>query len=562
MKENSVDFSVEQNKFFQIFYIIFVKKLLYVNKKNMSTSQAFSNSVSVAETFRPELEEIKKKGAALNLKGEQRDFYLSIVSRIENNCQVLESLRNEHTSLRKQLNGLVEQKGNLSKTCDLEKDIKHWNHEVAYLKKQIDKTKNKRDNAVRRQQELEIILANFKSAEVADHPEIEATCQLKNKLDKASIKLAETNHLLKIYQSIQNQFDREKMRWTPIAEQEDKAIAQKTKDISELRIIARESTHSRDMAQSEYKKTNAQVSADKTRRDKQLEEKQEQMRSIAIRMPVSNDNENKPRQSLMSQPSAMMRSRTTKLQKEKREENLRNATTTLDKIREVFGTTDPEKIKQFFTERENNRNSLNKQIEDLKAACSKLELEQEHLKTELEELEYVSSKGVGTSRIKNEGERILKEKRQQLAIDNRKAEAFQDLQKNTFRGILHLVEMLQLINGNNEEVPTDIVETLKWIKGKIEYAKSLKENEDVNYDDFINKPLLAQIQLNKASNSEFQKIESNHKIAKRTTMLEPLRKGPKDPKNEVQQRVFGREAVKMQARLAVEAKVKKPVLNK
>ena len=526
--------------------------------KPMNEAASPSNNQMVTETFKPELEEIKKKGAALNLKGDQRDFFLSIVSRIENNCQVIESLREDHKSLRQKLLQLVKEKESLPKAVDLDKTIKHWNHEVAYLKKQIDQLKNRKEQAINREAELELILANFQSAEVAEHPEIENTRLLKNKLDKAKIKLAETNHLLKVYKAIQYQFDREKMRWTPVIENEDKEIAQKLRDIDDLRLIARESTHSRDIAKMEYNETNKEITNQKKIRDKMLQDKQDYMRSMLHKMPIANNanTASKGAPSLMSRPSAINRSRTTKLQKEKREENLRNASAQMEKIREIFGTTSISQIQNYFKEHEENRISLNEQIEQLKQGCQQCEKEQEKLKTELEELEFVASKGIGSTRIQHEGEKLLTEKRQQLSINKREAEAFKDFQKGVLVGISHLADILQIITKDPKEVPTDPIEILNWVKEKVKVGHSLLDDEDTNYIEIVNQPVLAQYVA--AKNSAFdQKTDLIKKIQKRT--LEPLRKAPKDTKGDVQTRVVTRDAVKLQARLAVEAKLKKPV---
>ena len=55
-------------------------------------------------------------------------------------------------------------------------------------------------------------------------------------------------------------------------------------------------------------------------------------------------------QSLNSQPS-VLRNKMNKAAREKREERFRNVSAVYEDVRDKFGTNDPEKIQQFFTER-------------------------------------------------------------------------------------------------------------------------------------------------------------------------------------------------------------------
>jgi predicted nuclease with TOPRIM domain len=123
----------------------------------------------VAVTFQAELAAIQEKGK--DLKGDQKVFYNSIVERVANNVQVLADQREEHTQLRAKLGELVKEKANLSQRVDLEGDIRHTQHNVNLQKKQCDRLKQERYDSVRAQAELEIVLANFRNADIYEHPE-------------------------------------------------------------------------------------------------------------------------------------------------------------------------------------------------------------------------------------------------------------------------------------------------------------------------------------------------------------------------------------------------------
>jgi len=133
-----------------------------------ATDKAMTSSTAVAETFEAELAAIKEKGK--DLKGETKVFYGSIVDRVSNNVQVLADLRKEHTQLRTKLGKVVRAKASKNTRCDLEGDLKHMQHEVNLLKRQIDRLKCGRDNSIADQHELEVVLANYASAEAQEHP--------------------------------------------------------------------------------------------------------------------------------------------------------------------------------------------------------------------------------------------------------------------------------------------------------------------------------------------------------------------------------------------------------
>ena len=65
-----------------------------------------SPQITATETFEKELEQIKENGK--EIKGQNnRNFYKSIVERLENNVKVLAELRQEHTALRERLKELT-----------------------------------------------------------------------------------------------------------------------------------------------------------------------------------------------------------------------------------------------------------------------------------------------------------------------------------------------------------------------------------------------------------------------------------------------------------------------
>lgn len=514
-----------------------------------TTGAGLSNSQPVAETFQAELAAINEKGK--DLKGEKRENYRSIVQRLENNCQVLSDLRDEHTALRNKLSQLVKEKNSRSNLASLESSLKHTNHEVNLLKRQIDELKHKKELSIRSQQEAEVVLANYNRAQSTEHPEEQRIRDMKNKLDKANIKNAETTHLMKLYQKIITLFDKQKTHWNPILQEKQAEITRKQRDIADLTLIARDSMHSLSIASNEYNRAEAQCNAARQKRDAQLSVKKEQAKANNARqmMDVDIDQKvSKPQPSLNSQPS-VIRNKMKKAAREKLEEKFRQVSSVYDEIRDRFGTNDPEKIKAFFTERRETTKTLEKQIEDLKVACNQLEKQSNHLKSALEEAEYASSKGVGGSRLISEGKRILNEKQDELLDYKKQMKVQEQHQKSIKSGISHLFEVMNLVRGEEDKMPDEPDQTLKWCNEKVTLIKESMNDEDFDFISIINKPAFVSLIQRTEDSFNMQEVESSKKMKK---PFEQHKRAPKEKTGDIQTRVLDRTQVKLQAQKAVQ----------
>lgn len=514
-----------------------------------TTGTGLSNSQPVAETFQAELAAINEKGK--ELKGEKRENYRSIVQRLENNCQVLSDLRDEHTALRNKLSQLVKEKNSRSNLANLESSLKHTNHEVNLLKRQIDELKHKKEISIKSQREAEVVLANFNRAQSSEHPEEQRIRDIKNKLDKANIKNAETTHLMKLYQKIITLFDKQKTHWNPILQEKQAEIARKQRDIADLTLIARDSMHSLSIASNEYNRAEVQCNAARQKRDILLNSKKEQAKANNARQMIDVDIDqkvSKPQPSLNSQPS-VLRNKINKAAREKREERFRQVSSVYEDIRDRFGTNDPEKIKAFFTERQETSATLQKQIDDLKEAIELLEKQSNHLKGALEEAEYASSKGVGGNRLISEGKRILMEKQDEL-LDNKKQMKVQEAhQKSIKGGILHLFEVMSLIRGEEDKMPEEPDQTLKWCNEKVTFIKQMMNDEDFDFISIINKPAFVSLIQRTENNFDMQEVESRKKTKK---PFEQHKRAPKEKTGDIQARVLDRAQVKLQSQKAVQ----------
>jgi hypothetical protein len=497
----------------------------------------------VAETFEDGLHAIQDKGK--DLKGDQKVFYNSIVERVANNVQVLSDLRQEHTSLRSKLSEQVQTaaKDNThAERIDLATEIRHLQHDVNLLKQKHDKLKQERSESIARQEELDVILANFRNADVFQNPEEGLIAAMKNKLDRANIKNGEALHLVKLYERIIDHLERQRMHFAPEVENHRQIIARKAIDIKELVYIARDSKCACTSAISEYRHTKGEVSDAKKRRNSVLDKKR--MQVITDKQQIEAEQTKQPARaqaSLSSQPS-VLRNRLNRAAREKREERFRSVQQLFESIRDFFGTNEPGKIHEFFEERRKTTATLQEQIQALREACKDLEAQCDRLKSEIEEAEYTSAKGVGSTRLLDEGRVRLADGLDKKKKAERELEAVAQHQKTVSSGAFHLKEMLNIVE--DEEKPQEPKDALRWVHDKVLKIQEALDNEDQNWLEFANKESFTQQKLREDAAFE---PDDQHRRGGKTQGF----KRAKDAKLDVTTRVLDRNQVKLLALKAV-----------
>jgi hypothetical protein len=490
----------------------------------------------VAETFEGELQSIQEKGK--DLKGDQKVFYNSIVERVANNVQVLADLREEHTALRAKLAEQVQITAGHNITAervDLAAEIRHVQQDVNLLKQKHDSLKQERTESLARQKELEVILANFKNAEMVAQPEEAMIADMKNKLDRANIKNGEALHLINLYQRIIYHLERQRMHFAPETEKHREIIARKATDIKELVLIARDSKFACRTAISEYRRTKSEVSDAKKRRNSELENKR--MQAMADKQHIDQE-PGKPSEraqpSLLCQ-SSVIRNRANRQQREKREEKLRHAQQESERIRDFFGTNEPKKIQTFFLERRETTKTLSRQIEELRKICRDLEAEANRLKSQIEEAEYTSAKGVGTARLLAEGRQMLSEKWYGKRKAERELAAVAQHQKTVATGAFHLKELLNIVEGDEQvDEPKD---ALAWVGQKVMQIREAFDSEDLDWTKFAN---MENFNIQRMKEEAALEPDDPHRKVTKTQGL----KRTKDNKLDVTTRVLDRSQVK------------------
>ncbi|EAX93836.1 hypothetical protein TVAG_177440 [Trichomonas vaginalis G3] len=519
---------------------------------------------SVAPTFEAELAQIKENGK--DIKGKtNRNFYNSIVERIENNVKVLAELRAEHSSLRTRLSELVEAKRKQGRTSDLSGDIHKMQKSVNNLQRQIDNVKHDKEAAINRQKELQVILSSFENGEKYNNPDANQITTLKNKLEKANIKISETKHLMKLYDRIITQFEEQKFSWNTLIHDKQKEIDKQNRDISELNLIKAESQYSKNAAATEYKRTYEEIERNRTQRKNDINQKKEAIKkeSLYLHEGLQSEDSRRVRQhQTISSEKSLMRTKQSKANKEKKEEKIRYWQNQLDRINEKFGTTDPDDIKKMMDDRESKQKSLKQQIEDLNTDIENLKDNRDNLQMLVEQKEFTQSHGVGGNRLLVEGTKLHDKKVKELQELKRTIEAFQEHQSAVNAGCLHLLDVMQLVIPTEENPPTDPVEVLKYCTNRYKKVKKILDTgkpEDGNLTPYINKQVLAESRQNQSIDLAY--VDSSQRIPKK--IIEGYKRN-KEVKNEETSRVLTRQQVKMFAAKQAAANgptIKKPVFK-
>ena len=508
----------------------------------------------IYETFQKELIELQENGK--DLKGEKKNFYNSIILRIENSIHILENLRTEHSSLRKKISQLVEEKKNRNKNFNLEQEIKHNLHDINLLKKQIDQIKHEREETLKKQIELKSIVENYRSALKVEESDESQINLIQGNLEKANIKIHETNHLIRIYNKIKNLLNKEKMHWNPTLTEKLKILEKKDKDIADLILISKDSKFSRNIAKNEYIKSDNAINSAKNKRDEKIKKLRIQSRSLLTHpqhQPISNEDSKKSRPSvMMGSHNSILRVKANKAAKEKREEKYSQALKTIEEIQEVFQTTDSKLIKKMFTEREESQKILKNQVEEIQIENQEFLKYINILKTNIEEIEFNQNKFSNGNRILKEGERIFETQRNTLDDLENEINSTQNFQNNLYNQIYHLFDLMQLVILPSDNIIHDPLELITFMRERLNIVKNQISIPDSDIINITNTFLLSQNQqpfLIESKTNENIKLNNKRQI-------DTLRRPTKENKNDDNNRVLDRNAVKL---LSSKMSIKKPL---
>lgn len=504
---------------------------------------------TVTETFEKELDQIKEFGK--ELKGDRREFFNSIVQRVENNKQALQDLREEHTKMREYLKQLTKAKTEKGPTPVLSNEIKKLTHQSNFLKKQVDNLRHKREESVKRQNEIKMILQSYRDTNVHGHPEADKIQDLKNKLDNANTKNAEAQYLLRVYEQIEYLLDRQKVHFTPEMQKQIDQMQQKYKDVEELTVVTRDSKFSRLAAKNELIKAEKEFNEAKRKRDAILLQKSNRLKELTEQTNENQTTDSKSGRPSMQPTMSMTKQRMTKNKREKKEEEFRKKQLQLENIREVFGTTDPEAISKMISERKSKAKALEASIQQLNQQNEMLSKEEASLKQQIEEIEFNYSKGVGANRIVAEGSQLLREKREELHKLERSVENIDKMYRKLVAGISYFPEVLQLVVNEDSKPPTEAEQIVDWTIEKVKLIKVAVEEEDYDLSLIVNKKVVAANMKKKETKEDLQKVDSSKKQHTKR-IVERFRANTRDPKGEITTRVQDRNQVK-----ALAAKAKK-----
>ena len=439
--------------------------------------KASTPRIASSENFETGFLAIKEKEKELH--GEQRQIFSAVVLRIQNNNSTIYELRDEHSQLRSALANLIDERRKKSEVLNLDKEIKHLSHDISILKKKIDLIESKKQEAKLQQEELQRILEHYNNLNEVEHPGVTEIQKFKNKLDKAKIKNNETLQLIKIYQSITNQYDNQKSFWNKEILRQQDEIKKKNHDLEELRLIARQSRYSRDNAKINYKNAEEKYNIEKEKREQKLDKKTRELKALTLQQSANPQyaSRNQAQPSMVNSRS-IYRTKQNKQNREKREEKIRQLNELLAQLKEEFNTNDPSAIETIFNQRKKSKEILEEQIEDINQSVKILERKIELTKTELEELEFAQSKGVGAMRMFSEGQKVQKKIQDKLMKEEKKISNVHKHYNKLVDTLDRYADLLVIVKDDDEEVPLEPKERFEWIKSKAQLLMDLLDPEN------------------------------------------------------------------------------------
>lgn len=258
------------------------------------------------------------------------------------------------------------------------------------------------------------VLTREESAQTRDNPEARRIRALENRLDKAMIKFNEAQSIRKTYDQIVRRLREERVGFDTQLTAIEKSLRAKKADLDELRQLAQEANHAKDVALAELEKTKALALDEKEKRLKALREKRgmaaarskmnstvrdrEARRADRVkalhgdmdehqeaRLQASVEDQAREQQSLYDQAAEARRS------VERFEE-------AFQKIREATGVKDENEVIQKIVSQKEQYHSLQQLSRDNAQRIEELHREETELKEHLDALKFSGGDGRGGSR--------------------------------------------------------------------------------------------------------------------------------------------------------------------
>lgn len=258
------------------------------------------------------------------------------------------------------------------------------------------------------------VLTREEAAQTRDNPQARRIRALENRLDKAMIKFNEAQSIRKTYDQIVRRLREERVGFDTQLSAIEKSLRAKRADLDELRTLAQEANHAKDVALAELDRTKAMALEEKEKRLKALRDKRGMAMARSKMNQTVRDREAKRASSVLALHGDMDEKEEAKLQASV-EDQARERTSLQDqaaearrrverfeeafqKIREATGVKDENEVIQKIVGQKEQHHSLQQLTRDNAQRIEELNREQAELKEHLDALKFSGGDGRGGNR--------------------------------------------------------------------------------------------------------------------------------------------------------------------
>lgn len=226
------------------------------------------------EVTREQLEGLRNKFELL--QGDRKAYFETYETQKRQNDDLLKTEREKNKQLRRDLASLHKaaaagENGSTQEAEKLQRELAQQRKAHDQLRAQARKRKKEKDALAAQLRDLEL---EGKKPTEDDSPQMRKIRNLENRLDKAMIKYNEAQSIRKTYEQIVKRLKEEKVGFDNQLKALQRTLEAKRQDLEELRMLAGDANHAKEVAIRELERVRAFAQEEKNRLSQQIREKE------------------------------------------------------------------------------------------------------------------------------------------------------------------------------------------------------------------------------------------------------------------------------------------------
>lgn len=248
---------------------------------------------------------------------------------------------------------------------------------------------------------------------------------LENRFDKALIKYNEAQSIRRTYEQIVKRLREERVGFDNQLGSLERTLKAKEQDLTELILMSHDANHAKEIAKGELVKVDLQLLTERQRREKDLQERRQQVRSrqemnasLQHRSTMRRDIKSEAQGDLSQEQEGVLKTAVVanamfheqnEMQIREEQSRITSFEEAFQKIKEATGVSDVNQVIQKFMTQEDTNNNLKQLTKEAQSRIDSLNEDKEAAKAKLEEFKYSGAGGGGSRRIVDEYEQQLSE---------------------------------------------------------------------------------------------------------------------------------------------------------